>query len=62
MCPTVAVVAGFVGDGFDHGEINIGNADLLVDGHFVQDGSGWLSSEDEQHTMNGARPGLWLKN
>lgn len=58
---SVACVAGFVGDGFDHGEINIGNADLLVNGHFLQNGSGWLSREDEQHSMNGVRPALWLK-
>lgn len=58
---SAANIGGFVGDGFDHGEINIGNADLLVDGHFVQDGCGWLSKEDPYHTMNGMRPALWLK-
>ncbi len=58
---SVACVAGFVGDGFDHGEINIGNTDLLVNGHFLQNGSGWLSKEDELHKMNGVRPALWLK-
>lgn len=58
---SVAAVTGFVGDEFDHGEINIGNADLLVDGHFVQDGSGYLSSEDEDHSYNCVRPALWLR-
>ena len=57
---SVACVAGFVGDAFDHGEINIGNADMLVNGHFVQNGPGWLSREDERHTANGVRPALWL--
>lgn len=57
---SAAVVGGFVGDGFDHGEISIGNADLLIDGHFSQDGCGWLSKEDPLHTMNGVRPALWI--
>jgi len=57
---SVACITGFVGDGFDQGGINIGNADLLVDGHFLQDGSGWLSKEDENHSGNGVRPALWL--
>ncbi len=56
-----ASIGGFAGDGFDHGEINIGNADLLADGHFVQDGCGWLSKEDERHTLNGVRPALWIR-
>lgn len=58
---SVANIGGHVGDGFDHGEINVGNADLLIDGHFVQDGSGWLSKEDDAHKLNGVRPALWLK-
>ena len=57
---SVACVADFVGEGFYHGEINIGNAGMLVNGHFIQNGSGWLSREDGQHTMNGVRPALWL--
>ena len=59
---SVAVVAGFVGDGFDHGEIGIGNADLLVDGHFLQDGPGYLSSGiPGEKNINGVRPALWLR-
>jgi hypothetical protein len=58
---SVATVTGFCGDGFDHGAINIGNADKMVDGHFLQDGIGYLSFEDEQHTMNRVRPALWLR-
>ena len=58
---SVAYIGGFNGDGFDHGEINFGNADLLIDGHFLQNGSGWLSKENSLHTMNGVRPALWLK-
>lgn len=59
---SVATVDGFVGDEFDHGAINIGNADLLVEGHFVQTGCGYLSKGiPGQQTMNGVRPALWLK-
>ena len=59
---SVATVDGFVGDEFDHGVINIGNADLLVEGHFVQTGCGYLSKGiPGQQTMNGVRPALWLK-
>lgn len=59
---SVATVDGFVGDGFDHGGINIGNADMLVEGHFLQTGCGYLSKDiPGQQTMNGVRPALWLK-
>lgn len=59
---SVATVDGFVGDGFDHGGINIGNADLLLDGYFLQNGCGYLSKDiPDQPTMNCVRPALWLK-
>lgn len=51
---SVACVTGFTGDGFDQGVINIGNADLLINGHFMQNGCGLLSREV------GVRPALWL--
>lgn len=58
---STAVVTGFCGDGFDQGGIGIGNGDLLQDGHFLQDGDGWLSKEDERHNLNGVRPALWIR-
>ena len=59
---SVASVSGFVGDGFDQGCIGLGNADILIDGHFVQDGPGYLSSDKlGEQSCNGVRPALWLK-
>ena len=57
---SVASVSGFIGDGFDQGTIGIGNADVLVDGHFLQTGYGNLSKVENEKTMNGVRPALWL--
>jgi len=59
---SVAGVTGFVGDGFDQGGIGIGNGDLLEDGHFRQDGCGYLSAGiPGQENINGVRPALWLR-
>ncbi|HBN84117.1 MAG TPA: hypothetical protein DDZ89_09760 [Clostridiales bacterium] len=59
---SVSNIMGFCGDGFDQGGIAIGNADKLIDGHFMQDGCGYLSYSDENHDMMGIRPVLWLRN
>jgi len=53
-------MTGFCGDGFDRGGIGIGNGGLLQDGHFLQDGDGWLSKEDARRNLNGVRPALWI--
>ncbi|MBQ8324232.1 MAG: hypothetical protein IJX82_03685 [Clostridia bacterium] len=57
---SVADVSGFLGDGFDQGGVFIGNADVLVDGHFSQDGCGRLT-DDSSNSMNGIRPALWCR-
>lgn len=60
---SVASVSGFCGDGFDQGGIGIGNGDKLIDGHFLHDGSGYLSScLPDGHDLNGVRPTLWLRD
>jgi len=60
---SVATVMGFCGDGFDNGVIDIaGPCGELIDGHFVFDGPGDLSScPPDYHNKNGVRPALWLK-
>ena len=57
---STACVTGFSGDGFDQGGIGIGNADMLIDGHFLQTGYGNLSQIEDIKTMNGIRPALWV--
>ena len=60
---SVAAVTGFVGDGFDQGGIGIGNGDKLIDGHFMQDGPGYLSRGiPGGQDINGVRPALWLRD
>ena len=58
---SVASVSGFNGDGFDQGGIFIGNADLMIDGHFSQEGGDAISLVENERTLNGVRPALWLK-
>lgn len=58
---SVASVSGFTGDGFDQGGLFIGNADLLEDGHFSQDGGDALSVIKGETTLNGVRPAMWIQ-
>ncbi len=59
----IAEVTGFCGDGFDQGSISLGGGeDVLIDGHFIYDGSGHLSGFlPNGFNPNGVRPALWLR-